>query len=178
MKDVFFPGGVWPVMITPFLADGSVDEAAYPRLIDYYLEAGCEGLFAICQSSEMERLSCSERLKITRLVKQCAGEKTPVIAVGNLTQGESSQLEETAAIHEAGADAVILVTNQFARPNEDDQVWLDRCLSFLRKCPTDIPLGFYECPFPYMRLIATDNLKTLAETGRFFFLKTVFLKEL
>lgn len=119
----------------------------------------------------MEQLSLSERLKITRLVKQCAGDAVPVIAVGNLSQGESRQLEETAAIHEAGADAVILVTNQFAACDEDERIWMDRCLSFLNKVPEDIPLGFYECPFPYKRLISTENLKAAAATGRFYFLK-------
>src|SRR5699024_6990128 len=37
--------------------------------------------------------------------------------------------------------------------------------------PSHMPLGFYECPYPYKRLISPDILRELAKTGRFYFLK-------
>lgn len=37
--------------------------------------------------------------------------------------------------------------------------------------PEEIPLGFYECPYPYKRIISPELLKWCAESKRFFFIK-------
>ena len=37
--------------------------------------------------------------------------------------------------------------------------------------PKDVPLGFYECPYPYKRIISPELLKWCADTGRFYFIK-------
>jgi len=166
-----FPGGVWPVMIVPFREDGSVDLDAYDAIVPYYLTRGCQGLFAVCQSTEMDHLTLEERLAVAKKVKSAAGEAVPVIAVGNLEKGPEAQAREVRAFREAGADAVILVTNAFAAERESDDVWLENCMDLMSRIPEDIPLGFYECPVPYKRLISTENLKRLADTGRFYFLK-------
>ena len=34
-----------------------------------------------------------------------------------------------------------------------------------------MPLGFYECPYPYKRIISPELLKWCADTGRFYFIK-------
>ena len=48
-----FPKGVYPVMLTPFTEDNKVDYESLGRLIEWYIDAGVAGLFAVCQSSEM-----------------------------------------------------------------------------------------------------------------------------
>ena len=35
--------GVFPIAPTPFLADGSIDEASVDRMIDHYVAAGADG---------------------------------------------------------------------------------------------------------------------------------------
>ena len=55
-----FPGGAWPVMLTPFTEEGKVDYKGLERLIEWYIENGVSGLFAVCQSSEMFFLSLEE----------------------------------------------------------------------------------------------------------------------
>lgn len=45
--------GVWPVMLTPFDEKREIDWASLEKLIDWYIAAGVQGLFANCQSSEM-----------------------------------------------------------------------------------------------------------------------------
>ena len=51
------PGGIYPVMITPFTADNQVDYEAVDRIVEFYAQNGCHGVFAVCQSSEMFRLT-------------------------------------------------------------------------------------------------------------------------
>ena len=53
---------MWPVMLTPFTERGEVDYNALERLIAFYEEGGCSGLFAICQSSEVFYLSLEDDL--------------------------------------------------------------------------------------------------------------------
>ncbi|MDO5416832.1 MAG: dihydrodipicolinate synthase family protein [Lachnospiraceae bacterium] len=166
-----FPGGVWPVMLTPFTSEGDVDYDALKKLVDWYIENGSSGLFAVCQSSEMFFLSLEERLSIARAVVAYADGRVPVIASGHISEEEEAQAEEVNRMAETGVDAVILITNRFAAEDEDDVVWMERCEHFLTKIQSDIPLGFYECPYPYKRLISLENLKKCAESGRFYFLK-------
>jgi Dihydrodipicolinate synthase/N-acetylneuraminate lyase len=45
--------GVWPVMLTPFDDNREIDWESLKKLIDWYIRAGVDGLFANCQSSEM-----------------------------------------------------------------------------------------------------------------------------
>lgn len=160
---------MWPVMLTPFTERGEVDYNALERLIAFYEEGGCSGLFAICQSSEVFHLSLEERVKIADFVKKHA--HVPVIASGHVSDGREAQLEELRRVTNTGMDAVILITNRLARNGEDPRVWMDNLMYLVDHLDPAMPLGFYECPAPYKRLMSLEELKTCAETGRFHFMK-------
>lgn len=160
---------MWPVMLTPFTERGEVDYNALERLIAFYEEGGCSGLFAICQSSEAFYLSLEERVKIADFVKKHA--HVPVIASGHVSDGREAQLEELRRVTDTGVDAVILITNRLARNGEDPRVWMDNLMYLVDHLDPAMPLGFYECPAPYKRLMSLEELKTCAETGRFHFMK-------
>ena len=166
-----FPGGVWPVMLTPFHNTGEVDFEGLRELTEWYIRQGSNGLFAVCQSSEMFHLTLEERIQIAECVVKTADGRVPIIACGNISDGLENQIEEVSKIYATGVDAVILISNQFASEEEDDEIWMQRCSEFLDKIPVHIPLGFYECPYPYKRLISLENLQKLKNTGRIYFLK-------
>lgn len=170
-EKTYFPGGVWPVMITPFSSAGEVDYEGLKKLTEWYIARGSSGLFAVCQSSEMFQMSLEERIKAAETVVKAAAGRVPVIASGNLCDGIDEQAEETLRMVDAGVDAVILITGLIAAEDSDDRMWMERCRKFLDKIPSQVPLGFYECPYPYKRLISSENLQECKETGRFFFLK-------
>lgn len=161
--------GIWPVMVTPFTEDGAIDYTALSALISWYEDCGVDGLFAVCQSSEMFYLSLQERVELASFVKKTA--HVPVIASGHVSYSLDEQVEELKQIASTGVDAVIFITNRFASPSEDSRVWLGNLKKVLGQLPADLPLGLYECPYPYKRLITDDELRFCAETGRFHFLK-------
>lgn len=161
--------GVWPVMVTPFTEDGAIDYAALSALISWYEDCGVDGLFAVCQSSEMFYLSLQERVNLAAFVKKTA--HVPVIASGHVSYALADQAEELKQIASTGVDAVILLTNRFADPSEDSLVWIENLKRLLDQLPVDLPLGLYECPYPYKRLITEEELQFCAESGRFHFLK-------
>ncbi|UQZ83676.1 putative 2-keto-3-deoxy-galactonate aldolase YagE [Paenibacillus konkukensis] len=163
--------GVWPTMVTPFTDDNEIDYEALEKLIEWYIAKGVDGLFAVCQSSEMFYLRLEERVKLASFVKAKAAGRVPVIASGHIADSPEEQLEELRAMAATGIDALVLITNRLARQDEPDDVWLANLEKLLAGLPDSVPLGFYECPYPYKRLISPELLKRCAETGRFRFLK-------
>lgn len=166
-----FNNGVWPVMLTPFTDNNSVDYESLGKLVDWYIENGVAGLFADCQSSEMFFLSLEERVKIASFVKERAAGRVPVVASGHISESLEDQAEELNAIAKTGVDAVIMITNLLAKEDESDEIWLENLKKLLDILPEDLALGFYECPYPYKRIISPELLKWCADTGRFYFIK-------
>ncbi|WP_168120779.1 dihydrodipicolinate synthase family protein [Paenibacillus sp. HB172176] len=163
--------GVWPTMLTPFNEQGELDGESLARLTNWYLNKGVDGLFAVCQSSEMFALSLEERVRIAGEVVKTAAGRAPVIASGHIADGLEGQAEEIAAMASTGVEAVVLVTNRLASPHESDETWQHNVEELLCRLPDKIRLGFYECPYPYKRLLSPELLRWCANTGRFFFLK-------
>ncbi|MFH2113970.1 MAG: dihydrodipicolinate synthase family protein [Spirochaetota bacterium] len=168
--------GVWPTMITPFLEDGSIDYKTLEMLVDWYIERGVSGLFAVCQSSEMFFLSLRERLELARAVVKFVRGRVGVIASGHVAETISDQIEEARMMADTGVEAVVLISNRFARQDEGDDVFKKNLERFLAGMPAAILLGFYECPAPYKRLISPALMKFGVGTGRFGFLKDTSCK--
>ena len=160
--------GLWPVMLTPFTHEGEVDYSSLERLIDWYEKKGVNGLFADCQSSEIFFLSLRERVELASFIKMHA--HVPVIASGHVSNAFSDQLEELKAIAATGVDALILITNRLVHSGRQKESIMPCVKQIMHEIP-DIPLGFYECPYPFKRLITLDELKECAESGRFAFMK-------
>ncbi|MBP1962894.1 dihydrodipicolinate synthase family protein [Paenibacillus aceris] len=167
---VNMPRGVWPTMVTPFTDTGKVDYGALEQLIEWYIDQGVHGLFAVCQSSEMFYLTLEERVDLARFVTNQAAGRVPVIASGHISDLFEEQVAEIQQVAETGVQAVVLVSNRLAGPEESDDIWFERLLKLLERVPS-VPMGIYECPYPYKRLLSPQLLKRCADTGRFAFLK-------
>ncbi|MEI6946377.1 dihydrodipicolinate synthase family protein [Paraflavisolibacter sp. H34] len=154
-----------PVMITPFNLKAKVDLEVVSNLVDFYLAAGVKGFFANCLSSEMYSISEDERLELTRHIVQYVKGRVPVVATGSFGLTIEDKAEFTRKIYETGVDAVILITGHYANIEDGDDVLLRNFEKMLR-LTGDIPLGLYECPAPYKRIISAEILKTLVDTGR------------
>ena len=165
--------GIVPVMITPYLESGEIDYAGLERLIEWYIAHGSDALFAVCQSSEMQFLTIKERSELGKfVVKQAAG-RVPVVVSGHISDDPYSQLEELTVAAETGADGVVLVTNHLDPRNRGSDTFRGNLQWLLDRLPKDMPLGLYECPAPYRRLISDDELRFCIDSGRFVLLKDV-----
>ena len=165
------PDGVWPTMVTPFTDADKVDYGALEELVEWYINAGVDGLFAVCQSSEMFFLSLEERVAIAEFVVKKTAGRVPVIASGHISATHEKQIDEMKKIADTGIDAAVLISNAFAKQDEGDDKWKKNLERFLDAFPKSVPLGIYECPYPYKRLVSPELLKWCADTGRFKFLK-------
>jgi 4-hydroxy-tetrahydrodipicolinate synthase len=163
------PAEVYPVMLTPFTDGGEVDYESLLRLIRWYEEGGATGLFAVCLSSEMFYLSIEERVAIAQFSKRHS--RLPVVASGHVGGSPEQQLDDVQAMISTGADAAVLISNAFANQDEDDNVLIDNLGRFLDQLEPSIPLGIYECPAPYKRVLSDKVIAFIIKTGRFIFLK-------
>lgn len=167
------PDGLWPVMLSPFKADKSMDWNALDALTDWYLANGSAGLFACCMSSEVFQLTPEERIESARRIVKRAG-KTPVVAAGMPSRQHAEALPFIKRMMDTGIDSFVIITNQMAEKDEPDNVWKERTEA-LMAATGSTRLGFYEAPSPYKRLLSAELLGWAGRSGRFHFLKDVSL---
>ena len=154
-----------PVMITPFNLKAKVDLDVVSNLVDFYLAAGVKGFFANCLSSEMYSITEDERLELTQYIVRYVNGRVPVVATGSFGLSVYDKAEFTKKIYDTGIDAVILITGHYANVEDNDDVLLKN-FDRMFKLTGDIPLGMYECPAPYKRIIGADTFKTLLSSNR------------
>ncbi len=164
------PNGVYPTMITPYTADNKIDYNAVEQLIDWYCKKGVDGIFAICQSSEIFFLSFEERLELLKFIVERAPKNISIVASGHTADDIGTQIEQAKAFVDVGIDGYVFISNRLAKKDEGDDVFLRNVDVFMNEI-NDIAFGIYECPYPYKRLMTPETLGELARTGRFTFLK-------
>lgn len=162
--------GVYPTMVTPFTSDNKIDYPAIERLLEWYAARGVSGIFAVCQSSEMFFMSIEERVALIRFIRRHLPQGLTLIASGHVADAMEEQIGDAQKIIAEGIDAYVFLSNRFARADESDSVMLGRIFKTIEFLP-HTAFGIYECPYPYKRVMQPEALKTLAETGRFKFLK-------
>ncbi len=163
-----------PVMLTPFRDNGTIDFDGLTRLTEMYLQAGVQGLFANCQSSEMYELTDKEKVQVVNHVMKIAGGSVPVVAVGNFGKAIPEQAAFMKRIYGTGVQAVIIVTSLITNANEEPEVFEERIFQ-LFDLTGKIPLGFYECPEPFKRLLTPKQLAKFVATGRVIYHKDTCL---
>ena len=141
-------------MVTPFCRDGSLDLGAVRAMCDWYSEAGLDGIFTACQSSEIFNLTVEERVLLSKtVVDRCKTlakehpERPPmtVVASGHVADTFAGQVYELQAVASCGIDTLILISNRMDIANTGDDAWIRETSALMDALP-DIPLGVYECP--------------------------------
>lgn len=162
--------GVWPVMLTPFTNDNRIDYDQVLKMLEWYERQGVAGVFAVCQSSEMFFLNKKERYELAKFIIDNAPKGMGVVASGHVADTVEEQVEEAKAVIDAGVEAYVFISNQFAKEGESEDVAKKGIETLISRIPGET-FGIYECPYPYKRVLSPELLKFCAETGKFSFLK-------
>ncbi len=96
--------------------------AGLETLTQFYIEAGVNGLFANCLSSEMYQLTETERLALIKGVLRSSDGKVPVAATGTLSRDLDENIEFIKKVHDTGVQAVVLISSLLVLPDEDEDV--------------------------------------------------------
>ncbi|MBS1576739.1 MAG: dihydrodipicolinate synthase family protein [Bacteroidetes bacterium] len=163
-----------PVMVTPFTASSQIDFDALSKLIDFYFAAGAKGFFANCLSSEMYALNADERIALARHVVKRVNGKVSVVASGSFGNTTKEQAEFTKKMYDTGVNAVILISSHFADKDDSDDILIRNFEKFF-SATGNIPVGTYECPSPYKRILTPVVFKYLLSTNRLIYHKDTTL---
>ena len=138
-----FPGGSWPVMLTPFTEDNKIDYDGLKELVDWYIKNGVSGMFAVCQSSEMFYLSLEERVKYAAKTVEFAAGRVPVfVHVGAWNLKDTIELAQHA--EKIGADGIGVVTPAFYKLSDHGLV--DFYVEVAHSVSEDFPVYMYAIP--------------------------------
>lgn len=103
-------------MATPFKEGGAIDETAALGLATFLLEHGSHGLVVSATTGEAPTLTDEEALVLVRALREEVGEET-LLVCGTGTNDTHHSIELTKGAAEAGADAALIVTPYYNKPN-------------------------------------------------------------
>ena len=113
--------GAFTALVTPFTADGAIDEDALRRLVRWQVLAGIDGLVPVGTTGEAPTLTPSERDRVIAIAVETVAERAsrgrvPVVA-GTGTNDTTATIAATRRAAELGADAALVVAPYYNRPD-------------------------------------------------------------
>lgn len=151
--------GVITAMATPFEEGGAVDEAAARRLASHLVEHGSHGLVVGGSTGEAATLDDGEHISLLRSVVAEVGEQARVFC-GTGTNDTRHSIELTKAAAEAGAEAALVVTPYYNKPNK---VGLRAHFEAIAAAVPELPLIAYNIPSRVVVNVPPGDLAELAE---------------
>jgi 4-hydroxy-tetrahydrodipicolinate synthase len=151
--------GVLTAMATPFDEAGAVDNEAGRRLAAHLLEHGSHGLVIGGTTGECPTLTDGETIELFRAVRaEVGGDVLLVCGTGTNDTRHSSELTKMAA--DAGADASLVVTPYYNKPNP---AGIRAHFEAVAGAVPDLPMVMYNIP---SRVIVNADPQLLGELGQ------------
>ena len=100
--------GSFAVNVTPFTADGDIDEDAYRRNVENVIDAGCHGLIAAGSTGEFFLMTLEERKRVFSIAVDQVASRIPVLAGTSATR-TADVVDLTQHAREIGCDGVLLL---------------------------------------------------------------------
>jgi 4-hydroxy-tetrahydrodipicolinate synthase len=135
--------GCGTAIITPFRADGSVDETALWALVNWQIESGIDFLVACGSTGEAATLEEEEWLSTVRIVVEAAAGRVPVW--GGCTHNNTRTLLRQASLLKRipGLSAVLSANPYYNKPTQEGQyqhfMALARAVDPLPVCEYNVP---------------------------------------
>ncbi|HTT32049.1 MAG TPA: 4-hydroxy-tetrahydrodipicolinate synthase [Methylomirabilota bacterium] len=110
--------GTGTALVTPFRADGALDEATLRALVKRQIEASIDFLVPCGTTGESPTLTHEEHLRVVEIAVELAKGKVPVLAgAGGYNTAEVIALARELA--EIGADGILSVTPYYNKPTQE-----------------------------------------------------------
>ncbi len=150
-------GRVVTAMVTPFHADGSLDRDGAGRLARHLVDSGTDTVLVNGTTGESPTLHFDEVIALVGAVRASIGDDATLM-VGTGTNSTATTVDATARAETLGADAVLVVTPYYNRP---DQRGLVEHFTAAADA-TSLPVVLYDIPFRTGREIDTSTLVALS----------------
>jgi 4-hydroxy-tetrahydrodipicolinate synthase len=110
--------GSMVALVTPMLADGTIDENSLQRLVDFHVENHTDAIVSVGTTGESATLDETEHCHVVRRTVEMAAGRIPVIA-GTGANSTREAIALTRCAMEAGVDACLLVTPYYNKPTQE-----------------------------------------------------------
>jgi 4-hydroxy-tetrahydrodipicolinate synthase len=113
--------GCGTALVTPFLHDGSIDEAALRRLVGWQVESGIDFLVPCGTTGETPTLSHEEWLRVIDITIEVAGARVPIVAgaTSNSTREAVNRAQDAGG--RPGVDAILTASPYYNKPTQEGQ---------------------------------------------------------
>jgi 4-hydroxy-tetrahydrodipicolinate synthase len=108
--------GVWTALVTPFMDDGSLDWAAFEKLLQRQIDGGVSGVVVFGTTGESPTLSVQEKLSLIKKAKVQSGGKIRIMAGAGSSHTQQT-VELSRLSEEAGAESLLNVTPPYNKPS-------------------------------------------------------------
>jgi 4-hydroxy-tetrahydrodipicolinate synthase len=133
--------GAGTAMVTPFKADGSVDEQALRRFVDFQITEGIDMLVPCGTTGENATMESHEVDRVIEIVVEQAGGRVPVVA-GAGSNSTAKAIQNTRRAKKLGADAVLSVGPYYNKPTQEGYYEHYKAITESE----DIPVVVYNIP--------------------------------
>lgn len=133
--------GTATAIVTPFKKDGSIDEAALRRFVDFQISGGVEALVPVGTTGENPTLNTDEQKRVIETVIEQANKRVKIFA-GAGSNNTTEVIEKVRFAKKAGADAALVVGPYYNRPTQNGYF---QHFSTVADA-VDIPLIIYNVP--------------------------------
>ena len=165
--------GILTAMVTPFGADGAIDEDAFASLCRHLLEeGGSDGLVVAGTTGEGSTLDDDEKCQLWELAVAESGDAPVIAGTGSNDTRHSAALTERASA--LGVDGVLVVTPYYNRPNRRGLVAHFQAVA----AATELPVVLYNIPQRCALDMPNDMLRELAEIDNVVAVKQARYEEL
>lgn len=155
-----FKGSI-TALITPFTADGAVDEKAFQDFVQWQIDQGTHGLVPVGTTGECPTLTHDEHKRVVELCIEVAKGKVPVIA-GTGSNSTHETIDFTRAAEKSGADAALVVVPYYNKPSQEGLYQHYKAVHDA----TDIPIVIYNVPGRTIIDMSVETMARLAELPR------------
>ena len=150
--------GSFVALVTPFKDDESLDEAKLKELIEFQIDGGTQGIVPCGTTGESPSLSDEEHDRVIELTVETVNGRVPIIA-GTGSNSTTRTLRATEHAKAAGADAALIVTPYYNKPNQQGLY-----AHYMKIADSvDIPIVIYNVPGRCGTDILSETVAQLAE---------------
>src|SRR5215510_14358335 len=150
--------GTGTAMITPFKSDGSVDEKALRRFVDFQIDGGVDMLLPCGTTGEGATLDENETDRVVQIVIEQSSRRVPVI-LGAGSNSTVKAVQMTKRAKKVGADGVLSVGPYYNKPTQ--QGYFEHFKAVVEA--EDIPVIVYNVPGRTGGNIEAKTMLRLAE---------------
>jgi 4-hydroxy-tetrahydrodipicolinate synthase len=133
--------GTATAIITPFKKDGSIDEPALRRFVDFQIKGGVEALVPVGTTGENPTLNASEQKRVIEIVMEQANNRVKIFA-GAGSNNTTEVIEKARFAKQVGADAALVVGPYYNKPTQNGYFQHFKAIADV----VDIPLIIYNVP--------------------------------